>query len=277
MYAKYQRLIRENREFQSNDKVEIIYCLNSPEYTELNARFNLKAIAGESDLDKAINLLAWVNKYVRHTGNYDNSDDQDAISLLSLSYKKDFAVNCLSMSIVLAECLLSVGVRARVMYMMPQSEVDEDNHVVVEAYVSELDKWIMVDPTYGSYCLDSKGNILNLWEIRNIVANDQDYYFSDTINYNGEIIKEIEDVREYYAKNLFFLRCRSVQGYGQHREYKNMLEIAPLGFDVHKRMINNLQYRIDTFGDYPVFQTWKSYEENLKNIYIDIASIYCDK
>ena len=53
-------------------------------------------------------------------------------------------------------------------------------------------------------------------------------------------------------------------------EYKNMLEIAPLGFDVHKRMLNNLQYRIDTFGDYPVFQTWKNYEENLANIYIDI-------
>lgn len=274
MSSKYRMLIKENQIFQKNIKQEITYCLGAEEYIELNDKYELKKIAGERDLDKVINLLSWVNKYVRHRGDYDNSDTQDAISLLNLTYKKDFAVNCLSMSIILSECLLSVGVKSRVMYMMPQSETDRDSHVVVEAYVSEWGKWIMADPTYGSYCLDSNGNILNLWEIRKMIANDRDYYFSDTINYNGIIVKDIENVQEYYEKNLFFLRCRSAQGFGQHREYKNMLEIAPLGFDVHSRMVKNLQYRISTYGDHPIFRIWREYEENLANTYVDIISVY---
>ncbi len=94
------------------------------------------------------------------------------------------------------------------------------------------------------------------------------------MNYNGEIVDDIEDVKNYYAKNLFFLRCKSVQGYGQHREYGNILEIAPIGFDVHKRMVKNLLFRIKEYGDFEMFRIWMKYEESLENKYIDVNSIY---
>lgn len=193
---------------------------------------------------------------------------------MNLAYEKDYGINCLAMSIILCECLLAVNVKARVMYMMPFDAEDDDNHVVVEAYISELQKWIMVDPTYGSYCMDTTGKILNLYEIRQCITFDEDYIFSYTINYNGVKVEDIDDVKNYYAKDLFFLRCKSVQGYGKHREYDNILEIAPVGFDVHERMIRNLQYRIKTYGEHELFKKWMEYEAGHKNEYIDIKAIY---
>lgn len=87
-------------------------------------------------------------------------------------------------------------------------------------------------------------------------------------------VDNIDDVKNYYTKNLFFLRCKAVQGYGKHREYGNMLEIAPVSFDVHKRMVENIQFRIKTYGDFEIFRIWLAYEEKLQNRYIDIESIY---
>lgn len=274
MSNEYSNEIKNNQEFQVSDSIQIEYMRNQSEYERLDEKYHFPSFVGEKDLEKSLNLLDWINKHIKHTGNYDNSDRQDALTLLQVAYNKDYGINCLAMSIILCECLLAVDVKARVMYMMPKSANDGDNHVVVEAFISELNKWIMLDPTYGSYCLNSEGEILNLYEMRNYIANNKEYHFSKTINYNGMVVDDVDDVKNYYAKNLFFLRCKKVQGYGQHTEYGNMLEIAPKGFDVHKRMIENMLFRIKTYGNFEVFNTWMKYEEGLENKYIDITSIY---
>lgn len=274
MKSEFTKEIKANTEFRISHDIQIEYNHQDSEFALLEEKYHLSEIAGNTDWEKVLNLLVWVNKHIHHTGGYDNSDSQDALTLLELAFDKEYGMNCLAMSIILCECLLAVNVKARVMYMMPKNAEDGDNHVVVEAFVSEKNKWIMVDPTYGSYCFDSNGNILNLYEMRNHIIRDEDYHFSDSMNYNGIKVDDIDDVKEYYAKNLFFLRCKKVQGYGRHREYGNILEIAPMGFDVHKRMVENLQFRIETYGDLELFRIWQRYEEGLENRYIDINSIY---
>ena len=266
--------IKKNLEFQVSDNILIEYMTCEPEYEILKEKYHFSSFVGEIDLEKALNLLAWINKHIKHTGNYDNSDKQDALTLLKLAYDSDYGINCLAMSIILCECLLAVNVKARVMYMMPKDANDGDNHVVVEAFISDLNKWIMLDPTYGSYCLDSNKIILNLYEIRKHIVEDKEYHFSQSINYNGTMVDDIDDVKNYYAKNLFFLRCKAVQGYGRHTEYGNILELAPKGFDVHNRMIENMLFRINTYGNFEVFHIWMEYEKSLNNKYIDINSIY---
>ena len=274
MNQDFIREIKENTKFQASDEIAIKYEQNEPEYALLVDSYHISEIAGKSDSEKTLNLLGWVNQHIRHKGNYDNSDRQDALTLLKIAFDKDYGINCLAMSIILCECLLTVKIKARVMYMMPRNVEDSDNHVVVEAFVSDLNKWIMLDPTYGCYCLNSEKKILNLYEIRNHIDRDEAYNFSATMNYNGTKVDDIDDVKDYYTKNLFFLRCKAVQGYGKHRDYGNMLEIAPIGFDVHKRMVENIQFRMKTYGDFELFRIWLAYEEKLQNRYIDIESIY---
>ena len=183
-------------------------------------------------------------------------------------------INCLNKAKILEECCLALGIYARRVRIMPYSPFDFDNHVVTEIYDRNLSKWIMLDPTYGSYCLDSNKIILNLYEIRKHIVEDKEYHFSQSINYNGTMVDDIDDVKNYYAKNLFFLRCKAVQGYGRHTEYGNILELAPKGFDVHNRMIENMLFRINTYGNFEVFHIWMEYEKGLNNKYIDINSIY---
>ena len=107
------------------------------------------------------------------------------------------------------------------------------------------------------------------------VGNLPTLYSVDLLNMDtcrNELL--LEDIKEYYAKNLFFLRSKSVQGYGVHREYGNMLELAPAGFDVHERMVANLQYRIKEYGACKLFSDWLAYESELCNRYIDINTFY---
>lgn len=215
MVKDYSALLSENQSFRADYPAEITYVSGCKEYEVLEKEYGIHETAGNgSTFLQAVNLLEWVNKNIRHKGNYDNSDPQDALHLLSLAYKKDNAgINCLSMSIILSECLLAAGIYARVVYMMPQAANDGDNHVVAEVFITEWNKWIMLDPTYGSYCQDSSGEVLNLYEIRKRIINAEEYSFSDKLNYNGECVSDLEDLKEYYAKNLFFLRSKAIQGY----------------------------------------------------------------
>lgn len=208
-------------------------CYNRKDLKQIKPSENVRKCRN-GDLEKSLHMLSWVNSHIRHKGNYDNSDTQDALTLLGAAFDKNYGINCLAMSIVLCECLLALRVRARVMYMMPKNAQDGDNHVVVEAYVPDKNKWIMLDPTYGSYCLNSEGEILNLYEIRNCIAQDTEYYFSASMNYNGN----------------------------------------PVDDDVHKRMTDNLRFRIDVCGNLEIFHIRMQYEENLGNVYIDPLSIY---
>ena len=282
MGMDYPALLGENQSFRSDYPAEIKYVFSCKEYESLEKEYGIRETAGKgSTFLQAVNLLEWVNKNIRHKGNYDNSDPQDALHLLSLAYIKDnTGINCLSMSIILSECLLASGIYARVVYMMPKAADDGDNHVVAEAFIAEWNKWIMLDPTYGSYCCDSSGEVLNLYEIRKRIINDEEYFFSDKLNYNGETVSDLADLKEYYAKNLFFLRSKARQGYGMHREYGDMVEMAPINFDVHERMLLNLQYRIHEYGECDLFTDWMSYESQLDNRYVDIESFYeppCDR
>jgi len=252
----------------------IAYNTKADELVELITQYQLEHFKAEMDFETCKNVLLWLNKSVLHMGNYDGSDVQDALTLLKRGYKTEKGINCLSLSIVLCECLLALGVRARVVYMMPKEVEDGDNHVVVEAYISEWKKWIMLDATYGSFCEDEAGKVLNLGELQKAIQNNEKYIFSENLNYNGETDLDVDDIRDYYAKNVFFFRCKSVQGYGVHREHGNMLEIAPDGFDVHYRMVENLKYRIREYGSCEFFTKWLDYESELKNTYISLEEFY---
>ena len=132
----------------------------------------------------------------------------------------------------------------------------------------------MLDPTYGSYCMDSNGTVLNLYEIRKLIVSCEDYSFSDGLNYNGETNLDILDIKEYYSKNVFFFRCKRIQTYGIHTKFGEMVEFAPINFDVHQRMVKNLQYQIQAAGEFPFFTQWLNYEKQLKNLYLDIEALY---
>ena len=262
--------------FRATTANPIAYHRDPVSSQELEPRYSLEQIAGNGDaFSKSLRLMQWISHSIRHNGAYGNGDSQDALTLLSRYYhKKQSGINCLALSIVLTECCLALSIPARVVYMMPYDTKDIDNHVVVEIYWDTFKRWVMLDPTYCCYIHDGKGTTLSLMEIRSKFCCGHEIFFSDTIQYNGENKLDLVDIQNYYIKNLFFLRCRSHQIFGEHRQYGEMIEIAPDGFDVHTRMVENLKYRIAEFGSFPILTQWLAYEMQSENPHLSPAQFY---
>ncbi len=233
----YAGILKVTPHFNCGDHKEDIQYHFDSELQTLVDRYHLETIAGKgSDSEKIIRMVEWLSKHCFHNGHSVINGRLCAENLLEYSFDRGekHGINCRCLSITLTECLLALGIRARTMYMMPMSPYDTDNHVVCEAFAADLGKWIMVDPTYGGYLLDQNNTILNLMELRSMLANQEPIHLSENFNYNGQKVN-LEEKTIYYAKDLFFLHCCKIQGYCSNADDNHTLNpsltFAPVGFD----------------------------------------------
>lgn len=272
MYDLYTGLLRMLDEFRDDGKeVEMVYQMDT-ELEILKEQYQLHEIIGTgSDLSKIIALLKWESAHIFHKGNYDNHVKNTAMDLFNYAFDngEENGINCRSLSIALTECYLSVGIKARTIYLMPFSPFDGDNHVVCEAWSKELKKWIMVDPTYCVYLMDESKIPLNVMEIRRKLALQEKLIFSDGYHYNGSNVEE-KEIIEYYAKDFFYFQLRNIHGYNSENKENNLfLTIAPKGYDVLKSTLANIDYRIKKWGDGEKMQLWRKNAMNDFIIYKD--------
>lgn len=235
-------------------------------YEELKGAYPILSVAGDGDdLERAIRLLKWLSANTKHKGDYDNHIENHAKPLLDYSFgKSENGINCAALSQALTEILLSVGIKARTVFMMPLSPYDSDNHVVVEAYSEKIGKWYMLDPTYGLYA-SYNGVPQSILEIRTLLADGERPEFNSDAHYNGEEY-DIEYTYDYYAKNMYWFFVREVQGYSGIGS--RVMAIAPVGFDVKKFRLANIDYRIKLYGSNEFMIKWREDEERSEYLYV---------
>jgi hypothetical protein len=110
----------------------------------LKTTYGLDAIAETGDdLSKSPNILFWLCEHTYHFGSYDNHVPMNSLDLLEYAYDQgaERGLNCLNLS-YLTECLLSIGVPARTVGIMPFSPYDADNHVVTHVYIASLENFL---------------------------------------------------------------------------------------------------------------------------------------
>ncbi|MDR2177241.1 MAG: transglutaminase domain-containing protein [Treponema sp.] len=237
-------------------------------FSILRNKYGLDAIAGTGDaLSKSLNILFWLCEHTDHFGNYDNHVPMNALDLLEYSYNKgtEQGLNCLNLCYVLTECLLSIGIPARTVGIMPFSPYDADNHVVTHVYIAGIDKWIMLDPTWCAYFKDADGNILDLLELRGLLADGGEVFLNDKFSYNGtNLITNDERIRYYkwyMTKNLFYFDTNEVSGFGRENRGRS-LTICPAGFNLFEAWMDHLEYRIE------FAQTYEGIDEAFRESYI---------
>ncbi|ADZ21420.1 hypothetical protein BJV85_001516 [Clostridium acetobutylicum] len=118
-----------------------------------------------------------------------------------------------------------MGMKARIVYLIPFSPYDGDNHVVCEVFISEKRKWIMLDPTYSGYIMDNNYNIYSILELRYALASRTSIKFSEKFNYNGDYEIDFKEMGTYYAKNLFYLSCREIQTFNSEQLNDNRIRV----------------------------------------------------
>jgi hypothetical protein len=244
------RMYHNFRGTTENADIKLQFDFSNENLSVLRTRYGLDAIAGTGGgLSKSLNILFWVSEHVYHNGSYDNHIPMNALDLLEYSYDKgtEQALNCYNLSIILTECLISIGVPARTVLIMPLSPYDSDNHVVTHVYIADLDKWIMLDPTYSTYFKDADGNILDVFELRCLLADGREVVLNDEFSYNGaNLITSSETVWEYkgyLAKNLFYFETYEISSFGRDN-YGGNLGVCPEGFNRIEREMYNLEYRL---------------------------------
>ena len=269
-YDIYTGMLKMLNEFQTKtQEINLQYEYDKEIGVILNNKYGVKNIAGKgNDLSKATNLLEWLTTHTYHKGDYDGHITNNAIDLLNFAFntKEVGAINCRALSIILTECCLSVGLKARTMYLFPFSPYDGDNHVVTEVYISDKEKWIMLDPTYNGYVMDENSEILNILEIRQRLADRKNIKFNNRLNFNNEYNLDLKDIEEYYAKDMFWIQCKEKQNYNSEQLPNRTITFSPSGYDVKKFRRANIDYRITMWGDAEWLQDWKN--ENI--IYADI-------
>ncbi|GAB3827422.1 transglutaminase domain-containing protein [Kribbella italica] len=121
--------------------------------------------AGTSAWATALGLLQWVHKSWQHAN--DHVNDPDALTVLErVDAGERFA--CVEYSVVLSQALNAVRIPARrVDLRQPAHHTGVGRgHVVSEAWIDELDRWVVLDGQNGSYWADDTGQPLGVQELQ---------------------------------------------------------------------------------------------------------------
>jgi hypothetical protein len=183
----------------------------APELLNFKNKYNLDSISGNKDeISKFKNLLYWVHNAVKHDGNSDNPPSKNAIDLIEICKKENRGVNCRMMATILKDAYQAEGFKARMVTCLPKDTADNDCHVITIVWSNTLNKWIWMDPTFNAYVSDTKGNLLNIEEVRAMLIKNgtDDLVLNDGANWNNQN-KQTKDyyLGYYMSKNLYWLQC----------------------------------------------------------------------
>jgi len=150
-----------------------------PVHEKLLRRYRLAEIAGEgSDFERALRLMDWLCAHTWYNGMsiwsaYLFQRRESSARMLRYAYDRPFAhaLNCKHRALLLADCLLALGVPALPLWLRNESWREGGpegafRHCAVHAWLRDERRWVMLDPSFNSYIADGAGRALNLIEIQ---------------------------------------------------------------------------------------------------------------
>lgn len=129
--------------FEWNDSDE-------PYLRQLRTEYNLDSLTFglATDLEKAQAICHWVNSRWEHFGG--NAPQRNDPLIILSKAQEGQRFSCLEYASVTMGCLNSIGIKSRVISLMPE-DVETRRigpcHVIVESWFNDLNKWVMIDPT----------------------------------------------------------------------------------------------------------------------------------
>ncbi len=155
-------------------------------HKQLDEKYNLSDIASaDSDFDKTVQILEWLTQHTYYSGMQMSRLKDDTLDILDYSFDKPFthAINCRYRAITFADCLVAVGIKAFPVAMV--SSGFSGSHFTCLVYISEIDKWCSFDPSFGCWFTDDEGNLLDIFEIRELFLDNKEPIVKG-YRFNGE-------------------------------------------------------------------------------------------
>ncbi|MFF5381873.1 transglutaminase domain-containing protein [Pedobacter suwonensis] len=215
----YLDTLRRAGKYNFSDRREIpvftYQSMDNPNLVRIRKDLKLDSVAGKgNELSKVFNLLHWVHNLIRHDGNSDNPTLKNAIELIKVCREQNRGVNCRMLATVLNECYLAMGITSRYITCMPKETNFDDCHVINMVFSKDLKKWIWIDPTFDSYVMDEKGNLLGIQEVRERLVKGMPLVLNADANWNRTALQSKEYyLQTYMAKNLYRLETPVISQY----------------------------------------------------------------
>lgn len=199
----YKKLLEEEPiiikdKFSNNKDLVITDLLNITKpfdiHKTLNEKYKLSEVANaDTDFEKVIQVLNWLTDNTFYNGAQLHLLTDNTIDILKYAFGKPFknAINCRGKAIALADCLVAVGIKAYPICMM--SSEFKNCHFTCHAYISELNKWCIFDPSFGCRFSDKSGNPMGCLEMREMFLQGDEpvingYNFNNTTECFNEYV-----------------------------------------------------------------------------------------
>ena len=176
-------------------------------------------------------LLHWVCRECNHGNPPATPEKQDPAYVMA--FGKAFGqMNCRELSLLLAGTLRMYGIEARHVACLPEMNVFNDCHVVVEAYSRKLEQWILLDPTFNLILQDGEGNYINLQTLRKAIIEGKELVPNEEFAYNEEETS-LDNYINYMSKNCFRFECleKLYPGVDKVVEGNRVINLVPVGYE----------------------------------------------
>lgn len=221
--------------------VSFTYAASTDEnLSRLREAYHLEAVAGPgSETERIINLMTWVHRLTGHANEPRIPKELNAFNLIRLAKDENMQMNCYMKTIILNEVYLSMGWQSRQTHLLPYAKEDEESHFITSVYAPALGRWILMDPDFGTYLTDEKGNILGVREVRKRLVSGRPLVVKD-VDAGGRLATAWENAGNFIrrADYLWFLtdfvfkiRCPKRSIFNQAAESERVyFELVPDGY-----------------------------------------------
>lgn len=124
---------------------------SNPYLTELRKKYPIDSVVSgaDNDLERVKRIASWVHNLWEHDG-WSEPEKNEAMYILD-EVKKGRRFRCVEYGIVTTACLNSIGIKSRVLALKTEDVETRPlgaGHVLLEVFVEDINKWIMVDPQW---------------------------------------------------------------------------------------------------------------------------------
>ena len=220
------------------EPVKYEYVLGEPLPDEPALSGFREAVAGKEGDALAFACLDFVCAHWRHNGNSDMPPyrERRLADFIAFNAKSDNTTNCRGLSIMLADLLRAVGIRAKHVTCMPFEEPFNDCHVVVDCFLPSGAR-VMLDPTYCLYFTDAAGRYVSLPGLRKLLLEDGELLPNAEARYNGVNTNafDLDGYREYMAKNTLKFSAGRINRDGDDESEE--VALVPVGYPAEKTCV----------------------------------------
>ena len=189
-------------------------------------------------------ILKWILNNITHYGYNDMEISYNILDIFKNHMETGVGASCMMLAFALRDILEVYGYKARIVQGCPFDPKILDSHWLVHWYNTSLGKWVMLDPTWGAYCM--KNDIpLSIGEIRGMLANGTKFDMRIQANISGSFYHFL------LCRYFFHFNSFCYNGFNMfEREGQYRINLSPVGFNAREYFERRYQLEEQNIKDW---------------------------